>query len=159
MSNRPNVSTASFTAASQSVEEVTSAWMATDLPRFGWEEIISTVLFAHSRLRSRQTTSAPSSASIIAMARPLPIPSPKHPLPVTIAHLPASERDGGLDGMVVSLIIVVVSCSICGDGWGEEKGAKYSWEDGCVFLRSRFVPDYSEISCIKKIYPMRYYLP
>lgn len=37
------------------------------------------------------------------IARPLPIPSPWQPAPVTMAVLPASERDGGVVG--ISLII------------------------------------------------------
>ena len=43
-------------------------------------------------------TSQPSSARRMDMARPLPIPSPRHPAPVTMATFPLNERDGGSDG-------------------------------------------------------------
>jgi hypothetical protein len=51
--------------------------------------IISTVRPASPGSRSATTTLAPARASKIAAARPLPIPSPAAPPPLTIATLPA----------------------------------------------------------------------
>ena len=46
----------------------------------------------------------PSSASIIDIARPLPMPSPAQPAPVTMATLPFRPLDGGSDGISVILV-------------------------------------------------------
>lgn len=58
---------------------------------------MSTVLCAHSGFWSTHTTLQPSCARRIDIARPLPIPSPAQPAPVTMATLPAKEREGGVD--------------------------------------------------------------
>lgn len=67
---------------------VTSAAKAAATPPSA--AIIPTVRSASSRSRSTTSTLVPDRASRIAAARPLPMPSPAAPPPVTIATLPAS---------------------------------------------------------------------
>lgn len=53
-------------------------------------------------------TLQPSCASRIEMARPLPIPSPAQPAPVTMATLPANEREGGVACVAKDIMFEVV---------------------------------------------------
>src|SRR5438105_2431483 len=55
----------------------------------------STVRLARPPSRSTTTTFAPAFASRIAEARPLPIPSPTAPPPVTMPTLPARPQSSG----------------------------------------------------------------
>ena len=73
--------------------------------------IISQVRYASGSDLSTQTTEQPSSARRMASARPLPMPSPLQPAPVTIATFPARERErrrGSLWDDIVGLGIVRV---------------------------------------------------
>lgn len=71
---------------------------------------MSTVLCAHSGFWSTHTTLQPSFARRIEIARPLPIPSPAQPAPVTMATLPAREREGGVDWVAKDMIRDVLVC-------------------------------------------------
>src|SRR5215510_5743625 len=53
--------------------------------------IMACVVSTHSRWVSSSATLAPCRASSTAAARPLPMPSPREPAPVTMATLPASR--------------------------------------------------------------------
>src|SRR5581483_5411665 len=84
MSRRPQRFGTSSTMALMSFSLVTSASKAIAVPPFA--AIISTVSCADARLRSTQSTEAPSRAKVSAVARPLPMPSPGlWPAPTTIA--------------------------------------------------------------------------
>lgn len=61
-----------------------------------------------------------SEASRIEIARPLPMPVPRQPAPVTMATLPFREREGGTDG--ISESIVIVQCWVVEFDW--ERGVK-----------------------------------
>src|SRR5579859_5401896 len=86
MSSRPQRLGASSTIALRSRSLVTSASKAAALPPFA--SIRPTVSWAEARLRSTHNTCAPSRAKVIAVARPLPMPSPGlWPAPTTMATL------------------------------------------------------------------------
>src|SRR5690606_12440790 len=88
MSMRPQRSSAALATASQSAALTILACTANPLPPSF--SIIAAVASARSRMRSTQSTSAPSRANSNAMARPLPIVSPGvWPAPETIAALPS----------------------------------------------------------------------
>src|SRR3569832_2021386 len=94
MSRRPQRLSASSTIALRSRSLVTSASNATALPPvFSLSASIRpAVSFAEARLRSTHNTDAPSRAKVIAVARPLPMPSPGlWPAPTTIAILSFSR--------------------------------------------------------------------
>ncbi len=79
--------------AAHCASSVTSAAKAAAVPPAS--AIISTVRSASSRSRSTTSTRVPARASRIAAARPLPMPSPFAPPPVTIATLPARPASSG----------------------------------------------------------------
>src|SRR3984885_15525560 len=84
MSRRPHRLSASSTMALRSRSFVTSASKAIALPPLA--SIRSTVSCAEAKLRSTHSTKAPSRAKVIAVARPLPMPSPGlWPAPTTMA--------------------------------------------------------------------------
>src|SRR6202035_4268757 len=86
MSMRPHRLCASSTIALMSRSLVTSASNAIALPPSA--SIIPAVSCAEDRLRSTQSTVAPSRAKVSAVARPLPMPSPGlWPAPTTMAIL------------------------------------------------------------------------
>src|SRR2546427_791788 len=92
-SSRPKRSSAASTIALQSSGLVTSASHPIALPPSA--SIIATVRAASSTARSTTTTRAPALANRIAAARPLPMPSPAAPPPVTMATLPSSPQSSG----------------------------------------------------------------
>src|SRR5258708_426628 len=84
-SSRPQRSAAASTIRWQSASLVTSQAMAAAVPPSA--RIISTVRSASLRSRSATSTLVPARASRIAAARPLPMPSPAAPPPLTMATL------------------------------------------------------------------------
>src|SRR5580658_7972391 len=85
-SSRPQRDTASSTMAAHCLDSVTSYEAATALPPSA--AIIVAVRSASCRSRSTTSTLHPARASRMAAARPLPMPSPAAPPPVTIAAFP-----------------------------------------------------------------------
>jgi hypothetical protein len=85
MSSRPQASTVALTEAALETGSATSATTIIDVPPSA--SIIALVASTHSFIASSNATLAPSRASNMAAARPLPMPSPREPAPVTIATL------------------------------------------------------------------------
>lgn len=94
MSSRPNSSRVRWTAASQSRSKVTSSARATAFPAVEHPLANDTVFCAQDWSRSRQMTLQPLFTSVMAIALSLPMPSPAQPAPVTIAAMPAKDREG-----------------------------------------------------------------
>jgi hypothetical protein len=108
-SSRPQRSAAASTIRWQSASLVTSQAMAAAVPPSA--RIISTVRSASLRSRSATSTLVPARASRIAAARPLPMPSPAAPPPLTMATLPVKpESSSGPFIMPLPLASVCVYC-------------------------------------------------
>jgi hypothetical protein len=85
MSSRPQASTVALTEAALETGSAASAAATIDVPPSA--SIIALVASAHSFIASSNATLAPSRASNMAAALPLPMPSSREPAPVTIATL------------------------------------------------------------------------